>query len=346
MVSEVTKQYKSKAFFDDAYRELFRSDIQQIAGIKLSESAKPLGSGTQGVAYGLPGGKVLKISLDATEANAATLLIGKNLKGLYQVYGVYKHPHEKIYYVVQEKLAKGDQSVYQKWETAMSGFIRWNKWGKDSAAKGTEKNTYILYSKYYEKDFNSSNEWSPSLIKHFNKFVKEDKDGYLDQPVKDIMNGLVNLRKLGIEFRDLWQPNIMKGKKGYVIIDIGYSRSGGSGIKTLKMAKVKEEDMVNPEKRAFDFGNKMRKHFSVLKPNKMTDKKIIDGHEARVTFPEKSWIAELVITADKHEEKMWLAGAFHVKGKKTKFHKIGQYNESDSPYKMDVDLASIYDIVR
>lgn len=67
------------------------------------KSLKKLGVGTMGVAYDM-GDRVLKITKDAREAKASSIVAGKTIPNIVQVYDIWKFPGVDWYGLIIEKL--------------------------------------------------------------------------------------------------------------------------------------------------------------------------------------------------------------------------------------------------
>lgn len=78
------------------------SDKLKKKGIDTAKLSK-LGVGTMGVAYDL-GDKVLKITKDVREAKASSIVAGKNIPNIVQVYDIWKFPDVNWYGLIIEKL--------------------------------------------------------------------------------------------------------------------------------------------------------------------------------------------------------------------------------------------------
>lgn len=68
-----------------------------------AKSLKKLGVGTMGVAYDM-GDKVLKITKDAREAKSSSIVAGKTIPNIVQVYDIWKFPGVDWYGLIIEKL--------------------------------------------------------------------------------------------------------------------------------------------------------------------------------------------------------------------------------------------------
>lgn len=197
----------------DWYSEAKDSSLGKKTGISLPEKQRLIGIGTQGGAFSIGGGKVLKLTKDASEAKAAALIVGKKLRGIYRVHGSYEL-RGALYAIVMDSLEPLDTKEYDVVQWLSGSQIGWLKelnvprFHKIAGARGTE-----------------------SLIK---ALESDEAKAILKQDQKtalDISYGMLNLYKLGIDFDDLHGENVMKRGNDYFIIDLGYS-TGARGTPT------------------------------------------------------------------------------------------------------------------
>lgn len=71
-------------------------------GVNVS-AVKQAGIGTMGVAYDM-GDKILKVTKDVQEAKASSIVAGKNIPNIIQVYDIWKFPDVSWYGLILEKL--------------------------------------------------------------------------------------------------------------------------------------------------------------------------------------------------------------------------------------------------
>jgi hypothetical protein len=209
------------------------TNFSKETGFNLPDSHKPLGSGSCGVVFDIGNGKALKITEDPSEAQVAEQIKNKNLRGLYKTYGAFKFTNnptdkqwtemtkagifniENYYFIVMEKLKENEsraRKIYDSsnWVSRMGGLRE-------------------------VVDFSSTDGWADNKFKEFisDKSRLEligNKGGkQLADDLVEIVYGLHNLNKLGIDFNDGHEGNMMfNSKDKAVLIDIGVS-SGGTG---------------------------------------------------------------------------------------------------------------------
>jgi hypothetical protein len=184
--------------------------------------SKKLGKGTMGVAFLLTNGTVLKITEDISEAKAASLIEGKQLKHVYEVYRVFMFKKiPSVYFINCELLRPNDHKQYND-----SAFYKGtNDIDTENVEEIFDPIQFSKYLGYFHLD--------PE------KYIG---DGKLHTPYdlltkyqQDIADGLMELRDFEITYADVHAGNIMRRKNGdYVFIDLGYSQSGEGNIKILE----------------------------------------------------------------------------------------------------------------
>ena len=291
--------------FDSVYDKLFYTNIEKIAGITLPKGSKNIGRGSQGVAYALPGNKVLKITEDDSEAKAASLISGKKLDGLYYVYGVFKMPDSEFYVVIQEKLSGDGGNAYIKFRETLGSFAEWLD---SKAATNGEKRLYI---KSVIHTLSMSDGWNVDMQR---KWKEYEKSTTVPKESQDIRNGLVSLKKLGIDWNDLHGGNIMKSSRGWVIIDIGYSISSGKNIKTLNATKGPDDALGLAIKTADELSKNIADVYKDSGRTKFTKEKIKSGGKVTIAFS-KGDVAEFEVTKIQGVDKATVRARFRDNGK-------------------------------
>ena len=221
-----------------AYQKLREAGFAGIAGIKMPPNPKVLGEGSQGTAFSIGSSGVLKITEDKTEAGAASILKGKNLRGVYEVYGVFSSEDllvNPVYMIIQPRL-KATKRAYKVGGELMdhrNSFGRaYNTWLYDNNEKPGGDN------------LGTSDWWkSKEQLKQVEKFLKTYKaPARLKEGILNICWGLYNLKKLGIRYFDLWGANVMETPSGeIVLIDIGYSKGSSGTIQNIDNKLSKSE---------------------------------------------------------------------------------------------------------
>ena len=215
---------KSKNTFD----EINGNILQKLSKYNIKPIQK-IGEGTRGKAYLLKNGNVLKITSDISEAKSMIRIKKYNLKNVVKPIRIFKKQEGAKYYIEMEKLEKIPENIHndKSFETSL-GFIT------DSINEIDIKNINdVIKNKdkiYYANDFFSKND----MKKHYNNFLRSAKK--YPKFTNDYINGLSELKNIGIEFNDSHFDNIMMDdKKNYKFIDIGYSHGAEKEkIKTLK----------------------------------------------------------------------------------------------------------------
>lgn len=204
--------------------EVMHANADKLAkrGIKVPPNAHPLGTGTQGTAYDLGGGRVLKVTDDHNEAIAALKLKGKSYKRLAKIFDVFRFK-DGPYGILQEKLSPLNPQEKKEFDEALiltavtSGIKRFHTW---------EKGVEDVYS------------WRiPDLMKRMKLSYDDPKAKSLHQQVDAALDllekkyGLPEINKellsAGIQFYDYQAANLMKRGSDYILIDTGLSKVEG-----------------------------------------------------------------------------------------------------------------------
>lgn len=216
----------------------------------------PLGNGQMGVAFDAGGGRVLKVTVDRTEAAACSTLIGKKLKHVNTVYEIFwfkktnadavKHAL-KVYGILGDKLEKLspqeesdiDEIADNIGRDDMEKTFATQGWSALEAEWATKMNTV-------SKQRDSGSEWrtpkaapgglgrkatTTSVTTRWNEFRKI----LVKYQVPELID---ELRGAGIQFADYKAANVMKRGSDYVVIDLSLSKTPGGN--NLDKAKVVE----------------------------------------------------------------------------------------------------------
>lgn len=213
-----------------------------------------LGSGTQGVAYDIGDGKILKVTTDESEAAAAAALVGKKLRGVYQVDASYAAKNSQARFaIIQEKLKPISSELDElfRWTSrhillgAIYGLM--NKLSPEEAAESIEMNWQAQFEsiayglqkyspKVYEYVLNNLKKTADimaTMPDYKGKFTKKQVDAAIE-----VIYGLLNLRKMGITFSDVHSGNVMMRGSKPVLIDIGYSKGSSAKPKVVEYARI------------------------------------------------------------------------------------------------------------
>lgn len=180
--------------------ESWKKSIQAISKQLNIELVKFIGGGLWGIAYEIPGNRVLKITEDDREIENAKSLVGKNLDRLaniYKVYNIKGHSDKKV--IIMEKLQPLN-SEYDKALDIFSGYFtdfyngEWT-WGE------------IAYNGYEED---------------FDEYLKSAK--YNGIPITDIYSEILQILEeagsVGIQLTDMHAGNMGLKNGQLAIFDI------------------------------------------------------------------------------------------------------------------------------
>lgn len=174
-----------------------------------------LGMGTQGCAFSLNNGKVLKVTSDHTEARACSVLKGINSKYISHVFDVFSFPDSDFFGIVLEKLNElsgGEKKQLKNAVTAVSLANTFDVFHFE----GTQ---FANWQSFFEKTLEMERQFAAAGIpvKNIDPHIKTLKRFNIDK----IMDELSSRR---IDFADYTENNLMKRQDGtYVINDLGYS---------------------------------------------------------------------------------------------------------------------------
>ena len=169
-----------------------------------TKGAKELGEGTQGVAFLLKNGKVLKITEDESEAKSSAIIAGKMTNYLVRVERVFSFGETNLFGIVMENLEPLSGIEQDFWNDFRNLFedidpgelINWKKMES------------LIYYKLEDEGYE-----------------QDDIYAYLHEAEQNNLPQIVNeLYKYGIIFWDYHGDNLMKRGKQTVLIDLGYSR--------------------------------------------------------------------------------------------------------------------------
>ena len=164
---------------------------------------KKLGEGGYGYAYELDNGRVLKITTDKREANASSLVVGKNFKNVAKIYEVWEYnKFASWYFIEQEKLSPINKKDVEKWLEL--------------------DNDKISLGKFLHQVFIGE----LSLVDAKEKLEQNKGEPYYNF-VQDMIQAAKELLSLNIVWKDLHVDNVLKSGSTYKVIDLGYSKSPG-----------------------------------------------------------------------------------------------------------------------
>jgi hypothetical protein len=204
IIKEAAKKTEKLPYNPDKYpldEPYFRNKLKAL-GYDPTR-AKVLGEGTQGTAFLLKNGKVLKITEDQTEAKASAIIAGKMTNNLVRVERVFLFGKTGLYGIVMENLEPLSGLEEDFWDNFRDLFEDIDP-GKTIKWKELQSLIYYkLQDDGYEED---------------------EIYGYLDEAEENNLPQIINeLYKYGIVFWDYHGKNLMKRGNQTVLIDLGYS---------------------------------------------------------------------------------------------------------------------------
>lgn len=190
-----------------------------------ADKLQVLGTGNRGTALDL-GDKVLKVTNDSKEAEAASVIAGKDIKGIVRVYDVWQFGDTGAFGITQEKLQPLSKQEADEFNKALvsTGLPIWIKRSGGSWDKAKEL-TKQHVADQIKKKFGS---FSSPEAKAFAKAANEQWNMLVNK--FGLKNTFQTLVSLGIDFHDYHAGNMMKRDNGdLVLIDLGLSRIQGAG---------------------------------------------------------------------------------------------------------------------
>lgn len=194
------------------------ADKLAAKGIKVGGE---LGTGANGTAFDIGGGKVLKVTTDVREAKSSFALAGKSLKRFCKIYEVFRFPEDKgCFGIVQEKLQPLSQverdEIADCWGTLWDYF--------------REINIPDLRQKAAEISKNN-----PPLQRQMTDCVNI----YEKYGLKEIFD---ELESHGIHWEDLHPENLMRRGDTIVGLDLGVSDAPDGGAVPVLEAESGQAD--------------------------------------------------------------------------------------------------------
>lgn len=234
-----------------------------------------LGSGSHGSAYIMNNHTVIKYTGDVSEADACSKIVGMKLKNVCNVYRVFSLKNTSGYFIVQEfcnpvqdiNLIMGMKPISSA--TIIKRITTFKKiFGLIVKAMKSHKNEYQMITKALTENpneffhmllwnFTESNQIEALKYLHdelSNKFIltiieSTALDMYEFAPnsmkLKNLTNGLIELKNVGITFWDTHSDNIKAKSNGDLcFIDLGQSK-GGAHKKIEMIEQVVDEICEN-----------------------------------------------------------------------------------------------------
>ena len=191
-------------------KDLPADELQKtLAWAELSGEGEFLARGTMGPAYQF-GDKILKLTKDASEAYASTLLIGKEHPNVATIYKVGKREGEVEfpYVVVAELLQPTGQATFlvarEMYDAVRAGYglgKKFHAWGGNDSLD--------------EMEMQSLN----AMVSAAPEELREEMKMRLDE----IASGMTFLKENGVIYTDIKPSNIMLKNGKAAIIDLGRS---------------------------------------------------------------------------------------------------------------------------
>lgn len=187
--------------------------LARWAGFEHISELEFLGSGTMGYAWKL-GDSVLKLSVDRHEAVTSTVLLGRDLDHVIEIYDVgeiAKVRPEPVYAIMQDYLP-GDLSEEEE-TSIMRIFGSYAFFAQSNLDDPVYLNIQLARDEY--------------LMSRMESTMHAFLDGIEQFEIWDeILEGLLELASLGIGYMDIHPGNVRKDASGrYVLFDIGRSVS-------------------------------------------------------------------------------------------------------------------------
>jgi hypothetical protein len=233
---------EGEAIDADKSKELLKKFPKGMAKLGLNvnkiDSLPVLGTGTRGTALDIGGGKVLKVTNDDKEAEAASALVGKDIKNVVHFYAVWRFGDTGFFGILQEKLQPLPKDEAKAFNNALvaTGLPIWIKRAEgswDNAKKLTKEFIVSQVKKKYGGNLNSpeAQEFVKDINSKWNALVTK-------YGLRDMFN---TLTELGIDFHDYHAGNMMTRDDGtLVLIDLGMSNvRGGGKINTITERRKK-----------------------------------------------------------------------------------------------------------
>lgn len=185
------------------------------------------------VIYDIGKNKILKVTHEKDEAIAASIIKKYNLKNVVKVYRVFitKNKHHEKYYIEEERLEKLGHN--ENFEIMYEYFIDKVNYNTKYDIDFFDNESKKILKGYNDEEKNfigfSSKDWMDKDL----EFAKFDlKFKFFRKQFNDLVNGLKELNKIGIDFYDIHFKNIMKKGNTYKFVDIPW-HNGGENFEVL-----------------------------------------------------------------------------------------------------------------
>lgn len=204
IIKEAKKTVKNTKIVKSDIEELIESYAEKLLAAGYDTSNKKfLGKGTKGEAYLLNNGKVLKVTLDPTEAKASASIAGEKTEYIARIEKVFLFGKTGYSGIIMEDLDKISNEEMNFWnELTDTGFLR----DIITDSKPWSEVEPQLRKRWIE-------EWDANTVEQF--FQNANKYNFPKM--------VDELYKYKIVFYDFHGDNIMKRGNQSVVIDLGYS---------------------------------------------------------------------------------------------------------------------------
>lgn len=252
--SSIDAVTKERNRFTNGFDEMLQQNKERLLkkGINV-DSLRVIGSGQDGTAYDMGGGKVLKMTVDMKEAVACNSLVNKNFQHIARMHDVFKfqtqHPeHAKnVYGIVEEKLEELQGNEKNEFNTFGIRYLPpQGPAGEEAKAllkTGDVKGFVFAIQNFLLKknQIGTGQDDDPDATKprgapgtggdpgqrtqqlaneEYKKFIALFKKYQLPAIMQD-------LKSARIEFVDYHGGNLMRRGEDYVLMDLGRSKSAG-----------------------------------------------------------------------------------------------------------------------
>ncbi len=206
------------------YIERFRELMRTKRHLTIPAKPRHLGTGTRGAAFDIGGGRVLKITADDQEAQAANRLRAHRgkLKHIANIYDVFEFRDNAVYGIVQDLVQKISAQEAKEVNDSLiaTGLPVWLK--KSGHDWEEAKKLVIDWLRKKAKRLSNPDEARELLTKANESWQLLVNKYHLKEMIQE-------LGSVGIKFQDFHAGNVMKNPAGdYVLIDIGYSQVSGA----------------------------------------------------------------------------------------------------------------------
>lgn len=197
-----------------------------------------LGIGTHGTAFEMPDGRVLKVTNDSKEAEAASMLLGQNVRNIVTFYDVWEFGETGLFGILQERvipLEKGEAKAFNDAlvATGLPVWIRRSPDDWDKVKEMTKDHIIRSIKKKFPDNHNSpeAQRFAHEVNAQWNMLIHK----YGVRSMFETMNSV------GIDFHDYHAGNLMKRPDGtLVLIDLGISAiRGGAAAKMRSMMEAR-----------------------------------------------------------------------------------------------------------